>query len=180
MLPNFVCANVAVVNRTGSRLPRNVAFFPVDGLVLVVLLLFLYCGLVEEIDAVSLGEPFGLLKVKALIELLIISMGRKHCASGLKVVVTSLSAAAQLSSIISLCFCSEYKILTCPFSPIRKLTSPGSTQTDNSAGKFSRISPIGTPLSRAATSNTMSVGSEVFRHRNAEPCEYFKSQFRIH
>ena len=60
--------------------------------------------------------------------------------------------------------------LTAPFSPIRYETSPGSTHTDNSAGKFSKISPIGTPLSRAATSSTTSIGSPVLRHRNAEPC----------
>lgn len=59
--------------------------------------------------------------------------------------------------------------LTAPFSPIRYETSPGSTHTDNSAGKFSKISPIGTPLSRAAISNTTSIGSPVLRHRNAEP-----------
>jgi hypothetical protein len=48
-------------------------------------------------------------------------------------------------------------------------TSPGSTQTESSAGKFSRISAMGTPLSRAAISNTTSIGSPVFRHRKAEP-----------
>lgn len=53
---------------------------------------------------------------------------------------------------------------------MRYETSPGSTHTDNSAGKFSKISPIGTPLSRAAISSTISIGSPVLRHRNAEPC----------
>lgn len=59
--------------------------------------------------------------------------------------------------------------LTAPFSPMRYDTSPGSTQTESSAGKFSRISAMGTPLSRAAISNTTSIGSPVFRHRKAEP-----------
>lgn len=178
VLPNLVAAKEPAVNKTGSRRPRNVELLlPLLGLVVVVLLvlllLFLYKGLVEEIDAVSLGEPLGLLKLSAFIDELIISIGRKHWASGLKVVVTSRSAA-QLSSDVSVCFCSEYKIFTGPFSPMRKLTSPGSTQTDSSAGKLSKISPIGTPLSRAATSNTISVGSDVFRQRYAEPCWWLK------
>lgn len=59
--------------------------------------------------------------------------------------------------------------LTNPFSPIRYETSPGSIQTANSAGKFSKISAIGTPLSRAALSKTASVGSPVFKHLKAEP-----------
>lgn len=53
---------------------------------------------------------------------------------------------------------------------MRYETSPGSIHTDNSAGTFSKMSVMGTPLSRAARSNTASVGSPVFKHRNAEPC----------
>lgn len=64
----------------------------------------------------------------------------------------------------------EPHTLTAPFSPMRYDTSPGSTHTANSAGRFSNISVIGTPLSRAARSNTASIGSPVLRHRNAEPC----------
>lgn len=59
--------------------------------------------------------------------------------------------------------------LTAPFSPMRYETSPGSIHTDSSAGKFSKMSVMGTPLSRAARSNTASIGSPVFKHRNAEP-----------
>ena len=67
------------------------------------LLLFLYIGLVDDIGDESFGEPFGL-KVIPFKDELNISIGRKHCASGLKVVVTSRSAL--LSSGES-CFCSE-------------------------------------------------------------------------
>jgi hypothetical protein len=67
------------------------------------LLFLLYMGLVDEIGDESLGEPFGL-NVKPFNDELRISIGRKHCASGLKVVVTSRSAL--LSSGES-CFCSE-------------------------------------------------------------------------
>jgi hypothetical protein len=67
-------------------------------------LLFLpYMGLVEEVGDESLGELLGL-SVNAFNVELMISMGRKHCASGLNVVVTSRSAL--LSSGES-CFCSE-------------------------------------------------------------------------
>lgn len=68
----------------------------------------------------------------------------------------------------------EMLTLTAPFSPMRYDTSPGSIQTDSSAGKFSKMSVMGTPLSRAARSNTASIGSPVFRHRNAEPCKVYK------
>uniref|UniRef100_A0A336K7Z0 CSON001058 protein n=1 Tax=Culicoides sonorensis TaxID=179676 RepID=A0A336K7Z0_CULSO len=54
-----------------------------------------------------------------------------------------------------------YFSVSSPFSPIRYETSFGSIQTDNSAGRFSKISVIGTPLSRAARSNTASIGSPV-------------------
>lgn len=67
------------------------------------LLTFLYMGLVDDIGDESFGEPFGL-KVIPFNDELNISIGRKHCASGLKVVVTSRSAL--LSSGES-CFCSE-------------------------------------------------------------------------
>lgn len=67
------------------------------------LLLLLYIGLVDDIGDESLGEPFGL-NVSPFKDELNISIGRKHCASGLKVVVTSRSAL--LSSGES-CFCSE-------------------------------------------------------------------------
>lgn len=99
VLPNFVCAKVAVVNSTGSCCrPRNVAvLLAPDGL------LFLYIGLVDDVGEESLGELFGL-SVKPHKDELRISIGRKHCASGLKVVVTSRSAL--LSSGES-CFCSE-------------------------------------------------------------------------
>lgn len=69
-------------------------------------LLFLYMGLVDEVGDESLGELFGL-KVNPFKDELIISIGRKHWASGLKVEVTSRSAL--LSSGES-CFCSEYRI----------------------------------------------------------------------
>lgn len=69
--------------------------------------------------------------------------------------------------------------LTAPFSPMRYDTSPGSTQTANSAGRFSNISVIGTPLSRAARSNTASIGSPVLRHRKAEPCNSSKLSFLL-
>jgi len=92
VLPNLVAANEPAVNKTGSRRPRNVELLlppppplppPLLGLVaallvLLALLLFLYKGLVEEIDAVSLGEPLGLLNVSAFIDELMISIGRKH------------------------------------------------------------------------------------------------------
>lgn len=99
VLPNFVCAKVAVVKSTGSCCrPRNVAeLLAPDGL------LFLYIGLVDDVGEESLGELFGL-NVKPFKDELRISMGRKHWASGLKVVVTSRSAL--LSSGES-CFCSE-------------------------------------------------------------------------
>lgn len=100
VLPNFVCANVAVVNRTGSCWrPRNVVFVPLipDGL------LFLYIGLIDDVGDESFGEPFGL-NVKPFNDEFNISIGRKHWASGLNVVVTSRSAL--LSSGES-CFCSE-------------------------------------------------------------------------
>lgn len=73
MLPNFVCAKVAVVKSTGSCCrPRNaaVALVP-DGL------LFLYMGLVDEVGDESLGELLGL-KVNPFNDELIISIGRKH------------------------------------------------------------------------------------------------------
>lgn len=62
--------------------------------------------------------------------------------------------------------------LTAPFSPMRYETSPGSTHTDSSAGRFSKISAMGTPLSRAAISSTTSIGSPVFKHRKAEPWKF--------
>lgn len=105
MLPNFVCAKVAVVKRTGSccRPWRNVAavLLVPDGL-----LFLLYIGLEEDVGDESLGELLGL-SVNPFNDELMISIGRKHCASGLKVVVTSRSAL--LSSGES-CFCSEYRI----------------------------------------------------------------------
>jgi hypothetical protein len=128
VLPNFVCANVAVVKSTGSCRPRNVdvvvvldpllpppppllpplpfpfpALPPLPLLPLPHGLLFLYMGLVDDVGEESLGEPFGL-KVMPLSDELKISIGRKHCASGLNVDVTSRSAL--LSSGES-CFCSE-------------------------------------------------------------------------
>lgn len=102
VLPNFVCAKVAVVKRTGSCWrPWNVdVLLPLapDGL-----LFLLYMGLVDDVGDESLGELFGL-NVKPFKDELIISIGRKHCASGLNVEVTSRSAL--LSSGES-CFCSE-------------------------------------------------------------------------
>jgi len=108
VLPNFVCANVAVVNRTGSCVrPRNVADVVVDDDVVPPLLpdglLFLYIGLIDDVGDESFGEPFGL-NVKPFKDELNISIGRKHWASGLNVDVTSRSAL--LSSGES-CFCSE-------------------------------------------------------------------------
>lgn len=102
VLPNFVCAKVAVVKRTGSCWrPRNVDVLP-----LAPGLLFLYMGLADDVGDESLGEPFGL-NVKPFSDELMISMGRKHWASGLKVEVTSRSAL--LSSGES-CLVSEYRI----------------------------------------------------------------------
>lgn len=66
----------------------------------------MYIGLVDDVGDESLGEPFGL-KVIPFNDELKISIGRKHCASGLNVDVTSRSAL--LSSGES-CFCSEYRI----------------------------------------------------------------------
>ena len=109
VLPNFVCAKVAVVKSTGSCCrPRNVAVAVADPLLPLLALpdglLFLpYMGLVDEVGDESLGELLGL-SVKPFSDELMISMGRKHCASGLNVVVTSRSAL--LSSGES-CFCSE-------------------------------------------------------------------------
>lgn len=74
MLPNFVCANVAVVKSTGSCVrPRNVVAVPLipDGL------LFLYIGLIDDVGDESLGEPFGL-NVNPFSDELSISIGRKH------------------------------------------------------------------------------------------------------
>lgn len=78
MLPNLVCAKVAVVKRTGSCVrPRNdvaaVAVVPLtpDGL------LFLYMGLIDDVGDESLGEPFGL-NVNPFKDELSISIGRKH------------------------------------------------------------------------------------------------------
>lgn len=75
-------------------------------LLLALGLLFLYMGLVDDVGDESLGELFGL-NVKPLKPELIISIGRKHWASGLKVEVTSRSAL--LSSGES-CLVSEYRI----------------------------------------------------------------------
>lgn len=74
VLPNFVCAKVAVVKRTGSCCrPRNVAvLLAPEGL-----LLFLYIGLVDDVGDESLGELLGL-NVKPLKDELRISIGRKH------------------------------------------------------------------------------------------------------
>lgn len=124
-------------------------------------------GLGAEVGGEFCGDVFGL-NDNALIDELTASIGRKHCASGLNVFVTSRSAD-DVSSEWRSCD-SEIKILMVPFSPMRYDTSPGSIQTESSAGKFSKISLIGTPLSRAARSRTASVGSPVFKHRNAEPC----------
>lgn len=123
-------------------------------------------GALADVGGEFCGDVFGL-NDNALNDELTASIGRKHCASGLNVFVTSRSAD-EVSSEWRSCD-SDIKILMVPFSPIRYDTSPGSIQTDNSAGKFSKISLIGTPLSRAARSKTASVGSPVFRHRNAEP-----------
>lgn len=107
VLPNFVCAKVAVVKSTGSCCrPRNVdAVVPLPLPVPLVPdgLLFLYIGLDDDVGDESFGELFGL-KVSPFNVELMISIGRKHCASGLNVVVTSRSAL--LSSGES-CFCSE-------------------------------------------------------------------------
>lgn len=125
-------------------------------------------GLGAEVGGEFCGDVFGL-NDSALNDELTASIGRKHCASGLNVFVTSRSAD-DVSSEWRSCD-SDIKILMVPFSPMRYETSPGSIQTDNSAGRFSKISLIGTPLSRAARSRTASVGSPVFKHRNAEPCK---------
>lgn len=119
VLPNFVCANVAVVKRTGSWCcrARNVedeapVAFPddefecgtgPDGLVLDKDSELLYIGLADDVGDASFGDPLGL-NVSPFKDEPMISIGRKHCASGLKVVVTSRSAL--LSSAES-CFCSE-------------------------------------------------------------------------
>lgn len=74
VLPNFVCAKVAVVKSTGSCCrPRNVDVpeLTPDGL------LFLYMGLVDEVGDESLGELLGL-NVNPFNDELIISIGRKH------------------------------------------------------------------------------------------------------
>lgn len=97
VLPNFVFANAAVVNRTGSCCrPRNVLLL-LDGLLLFNM------GLVDDVGDKSFGELLGL-RESTLNDELIISIGRKHCASGLNVEVTSRSAL--LSSKDS-CLCSE-------------------------------------------------------------------------
>lgn len=119
VLPNFVCANVAVVKRTGSWCcrGRNVEDVPPvpfpddefecwtgpDGLVLDNDSELLYIGLADDVGDASFGDPLGL-NVSPFKDEPMISIGRKHCASGLKVVVTSRSAL--LSSAES-CFCSE-------------------------------------------------------------------------
>lgn len=81
MLPNFVCANVAVVNRTGSCVrPRNVADVDDDVVVVPLLpdgLLFLYIGLIDDVGDESFGEPFGL-NVNPFNDEFNISIGRKH------------------------------------------------------------------------------------------------------
>lgn len=120
----------------------------------------------NSIGDASVCDCFGL-NDKPFSELLTASIGWKHWASGLNVLVTSRSAfSSERKSLIS-----ENRIFTAPFSPMRYETSPGSTHTDNSAGRFSSISLIDMPLSRAARNNTVSIGSPVFKHRNAEPCK---------
>lgn len=79
VLPNFVCAKVAVVKSTGSCCrPRNVdvdvpALTPPEPEGLE----FLYIGLVEDVGDESLGELLGL-NVSPFKDELIISIGRKH------------------------------------------------------------------------------------------------------
>lgn len=182
MLPNFVWANVAVVNVSGAcvrfknveaTLVLAVPFVPFFGKLLPFVALADEAGDDADVDGELCGDDFGL-NDNALIDELTASIGRKHCASGLNVFVTSRSADDVSSAWRS--FDSEKRILTAPFSPMRYETSPGSTQTANSAGKFSRISLIGTPDSRAARPKTESVGSPVFKQRNADPCKKNKNK----
>lgn len=88
VLPNFVCANVAVVNVIDAwDLGKN----EFVGAGLVVMPLFLNVGLGADVGGEPWGEVFGLKQSPFKLELTV-SIGRKHCASGLNVFVTSLSA----------------------------------------------------------------------------------------
>ena len=101
MLPNFVWANVAVVKVSGAwDLGKN----ELAGAGLVVTV-DLNVGLGADVGGEPCGDVFGL-KLSALKLLLTASIGLKHCASGLKVFVTSRSA--EESSWWS--FDSEYRI----------------------------------------------------------------------
>lgn len=87
MLPNFVCANVAVVNVSVAwDLGKNDAAGA--GLVVIVVL---NDGLGADVGGEPCGDAFGL-KLSPERLLLTASIGRKHWASGLNVFVTSRSA----------------------------------------------------------------------------------------
>lgn len=101
VLPNFVCAKVAVVNVSVAwDLGKN----DVAGAGLVVIVV-LNDGLGADVGGEPCGDAFGL-KLSPERLLLTASIGRKHWASGLNVFVTSRSA--EQSSWWS--FDSEYRI----------------------------------------------------------------------
>lgn len=101
VLPNLVWAKVAVVNVSGAwDLGKN----ELAGAGLVVSVA-LKVGLGADVGGEPCGEVFGL-RLSALRFVLTASIGRKHCASGLNVFVTSRSADE--SSWWS--FDSEYRI----------------------------------------------------------------------
>lgn len=103
--PNLVCAKVAVVKVSGAAVFGKNAVMGDASRVLK--------GGVGELEEYG-DDDFGLMET-LLKEELRLSMGLKHCASGLKVLVTSLS---KLSSWVADSAASEYKILINPFSPI--------------------------------------------------------------
>lgn len=100
------CASEFRFRKCCSREQNRFLLSSKECLVLLDGLLLFNMGLVDEVGDRSLGELLGL-NESPLNDELIISIGRKHWASGLNVEVTSRSAL--LSSNDS-CLCSEYKI----------------------------------------------------------------------
>lgn len=108
MLPNLVWANVAVVNVRGACVRcwrKELLVTPVAGAGLAARFPFFNVGLDDDVGGDPCGEVLGLKLSPFMLELTA-SIGRKHWASGLKVLVTSWSVDE--SSVRSLF--SEYKI----------------------------------------------------------------------
>lgn len=87
---------MAVVKVSGAWVRGRNEWAPVPGAGLVVRAPFLNVGLPVDASGDPLGDVFGLILSVPKLELTA-SIGRKHCASGLNVFVTSRSAEEESS-----------------------------------------------------------------------------------